>query len=356
MNTLVTGGGGFLGRRLSEMLLERGDLVRVLGRHAYPDLAARGVDCLQGDIRDVQSVIAACRGADVVFHVAAKAGVWGDRSEFFAINMRGTANVIRGCIENQVKALVFTSSPSVVIGSDDIAGGDESLPYPTTYLAAYPESKALAERMVLDADGWEMVPANPEAYTTAHGEDDVVRLRTCALRPHLIWGPGDPHLIPRILQAAETGALPIVGKGTNRVDITYIDNAAQAHVLAADNLLGPATCGGKAYFIGDAEPVLLWSWIHTLLTRLGRPPIRRRIPYPLAYGLATTLELLHNLHHREREPRLTRFSVRQLGHSHWFSHEAARSDFGYRPLVGPEEGLDRLVAWLHARAADNGPT
>jgi 2-alkyl-3-oxoalkanoate reductase len=348
VRALVTGGGGFLGRRIAEILGRRGDRVRVLGRKPYLELERQGIECVQGDLRDFDACRRACADRDVVFHAAAIASVWGPRRLFFEINAKGTANVLRACLENKVGSLVYTSSASVVIGGASIAGGDESLPYPRRYQAAYPESKAVAERMVLAANGWEMVPNDPAAYGPEHGEKDVRRLRTCALRPHLIWGPGDPHLVPRVIQAARAGKLPRIGPGSPLVDITYVDNAAHAHVLAADELAGQARCAGKAYFIGDDVPVSLWDWINTVLGRLGLPPVNRRLPLWLARGLATSLEVLHTAIPALGEPRLTRFTVSQLAHAHWFRHSRAAADFGHYAVVGPEEGLDRLVDWLRS--------
>ena len=356
MKALVTGGGGFLGRRLAEQLCARGDQVRVFGRQVYPDLARQGIECLQGDVRDLSACQRACADRDVVFHAAAMAGVWGPRRLFFETNVKGTANVLRACLENKVGSLVYTSSPSVAIGDADIEGADESLPYPRRYLATYPESKAVAERMVLAADGWEMVPNEPGDYGPGHGEGDVRQLRTCALRPHLLWGPGDPHLLPRVLAAARAGRLARIGRGDPRVDITYVDNAAHAHMLAADELAGQARCGGKAYFIGDDAPVVLWDWINTVLGRLQLPPVQRRLPRWLAYCLAGTLEVLHTAVPALGEPHLTRFTVAQLAQAHWFSHQRAATDFGYHAIVGPAAGLDRLVDWLRrAEPSGEGP-
>lgn len=346
MQALVTGGGGFLGRRIVEMLLARGERVRVLGRRPYPDLEKRGVECVEADVRDAEAVRLACAGVDTVFHAAALAGVWGAPQTFYEVNVRGTANVLQGCREAKVQRLVYTSSPSVAIGERDIEGGDEDLPYPQRYLATYPDSKARAERIVLDADGWEMVPNTAAADSPDAGEANVTRLRTCALRPHLIWGPEDPHLVPRILRSAREKKLAIVGDGTNRVDITYVDNAAHAHLLAADDLADEARCAGKAYFVGDAEPVVLWDWINTLLTRAGVPPVTRRVPYRLARSVGAVLETVHRLFPALGEPRMTRFVAVQLAKSHWFSHRRAHEDFNYTPIVDADTGMERLIAWI----------
>ncbi|RME37786.1 MAG: NAD-dependent epimerase/dehydratase family protein, partial [Planctomycetota bacterium] len=316
----------FLGEHIVRRLCERGDEVVVLGRRSYPHLERLGVRCLRGDVRDPAAVIRAVRGADVVFHAAALTGVWGRRRDFQSINVGGTKNILAACRKEGVPRLVFTSSPSVVFGRDDLCGVDESQPSPRRFLAPYPESKAEAERLVLCADG--------------------ESLATIALRPHLIWGPGDPHLIPRVIERARRGKLKQVGKGTNRVDLTYIDNAVEAHLLAADRLAPGSPCAGKAYFISDGAPVLLWDWINDLLHRLGIPPVRRRVSYRAAYAAGAVLETLHGLFLPQREPPMTRFVASQLSKSHYFNIKAAKRDFSYRPIVTPEDGMERLVRWL----------
>ena len=340
MRVLVTGGGGFLGRRISEMLLARGDRVRVFGRRQQPEMVAAGAECVGGDIRQAEAVAAAARGCDAVIHTAAMAGVWGSRQLFFETNVTGTEHVIHACLQNAIGRLVFTSSGSVVFGRRAIEQGDESLPYPRHYLAAYPESKAEAEKKVLAANG---LPIGGGRF-----------LLTCSLRPHLIWGPGDPHLLPRIVARAKAGRFSQLGRGTNRLDLTYIDNAAAAHVQAVNALQPAAWVAGNAYFIGDAEPVAIWSWMRELLARLGLPPIRCRVPFAMAYATALKLELLHRVFPSLGEPSLTRFVVLQLTRSHWFSHARATQDFGYRPAVDNATGLARAVEWLQSLQVTGG--
>lgn len=326
MNALVTGGGGFLGRAIVTRLLARGDAVRIFSRGEYPDLKALGCDCVQGDLRDPQAIRTASADIDVVFHVAAVPGMWGPRERFFSINLAGTENVIAGCRSQKVPRLVYTSSPSVVFAMRDIEGANEELEYPKRYWAHYPESKALAEQRIL------------AAHSTA--------LATCSLRPHLIWGPGDNHIIPMLIKRAKAGKLLQVGEGKNRVDVTYIDNAADAHLLAADALAPESAVGGRAYFIGDQEPVNLWDWIRELLTMLDLPPPTRRIPYRSAYALGGVMEAAYTYLPLRGEPRLTRFLAAQFALSHYFDHRRARTDFGYHPQVSNADGLEQTVKWF----------
>jgi nucleoside-diphosphate-sugar epimerase len=322
MQALVTGGGGFLGGAVVRQLVARGDAVRGFSRQRYPALDALGVEQVQGDLADADAVARAVAGCDVAFHVAAKAGVWGPAAEYHAANVVGTQNVLAACRKHGVRRLVFTSTPSVVAAGRAIEGGNESLPYPRRYLAHYPRTKAEAERAVLAANG-------PD-------------LATVALRPHIIWGPGDHHLIPRLLARAKASKLRQVGDGTNRVDVTYIDNAAAAHLLAADRLAPGSPVAGRAYFISQGEPVALWPFINRVLALAGLPPVTKRIPAGLAYTAGAVLEAAYGLLGCRDEPRMTRFLAMQLSTSHWFDITAARRDLGYEPAVSTEEGLRQL--------------
>lgn len=326
MNALVTGGGGFLGSAIVHMLLARGDRVRSLSRSRYPELDALGVEQVQADLDDAQAVLRAAAGCDVVFHVAAKAGVWGAYEEFYRANVTGTVNVLAACRAQGIRKLVHTSSPSVVFDGRDMQGVNESVPYPTHFESFYPQTKAEAEQLVLAANG-------PE-------------LATVALRPHLIWGPGDNHLVPRILARGRAGQLRRLGSRPCMIDTTYIDNAAQAHILAADALAIGATPAGKAYFVADGDPRPLWEVVNAILAAADLPPVTRTIPVSLAYAAGWTLEHLYRLLHLSGEPRMTRFVARELATNHWFDLSASRRDFGYVPQVSFDEGLKRLRQWL----------
>jgi nucleoside-diphosphate-sugar epimerase len=334
---LVTGGGGFIGRAIVARLLERGQKVRVLGRGKYPDLAARGVECIRGDLSRPGVVEIAVRGCGLVFHVAAKAGVWGRWGDYYNINVRATRRILAACRRCGVPRLVFTSSPSVVFGGKPQDGVGESTPYPSRFRSHYSATKADAEDLVLRANDAE--------------------LRTVALRPHLVWGPGDNHIVPRILAQGRAGRLRIIGDGTAKVDTTYIDNAADAHLAAADALEHrPEVVGGRAYFISNNEPVVVWEIINGILAAGGLPPVTKRVPYGAAHAIAGLMELAHVLLRRRGEPRMTRFVVEELATSHWFDITAARRDLGYEPKVTIAEGLQRLAEWLRARHTSELPT
>lgn len=326
---LITGGGGFVGRAIVRMLLEKGVECWVIGRSHYPDLKEKGVKCLRGDIAD-RSVLQNCHEHfDVVFHTAALAGIWGEWSLYYATNVLGTENIIQFCHGKNVKALVYTSTPSVVFAGEDIFGGDETLPYADKYLCNYAQSKMIAEKTVLQVD--------------------QQKIRTCAIRPHLIWGPGDPHLIPRLIERGRKKQLKIVGDGSNLVDLTYIDNVAHAHILAADNLLTNGSASGKPYFIGQEEPVNMWKWINELFKELGVPQVNRKVSLQKAMAAGRFLEKMYTLFSPLKEPKMTRFLALQLATSHYFSHKNATNDFNYKPIISLEEGMERLLLWLRSK-------
>ncbi len=326
MRALVTGAGGFLGQYVAEQLVARGWQVRGLARGAYPELTAQGVEMVAADIRDAAAVADACRGMDAVHHVAAVTGIWGPWEHFFGINVRGTENVLAGCRLHGVSKLVYTSSPSVTFAGDDQCGVDESAPYPTRWLCHYAHTKALAEQRVL--------AANDE------------RLHTCALRPHLIWGPRDTNLIPRLIRRARLGQLARVGDGRNLVDMIYVENAAAAQLQAAEAMGPGAAVCGRAYFLSQGEPVNCWQWIDEILALAGLPPVRRRVPLGAAWAAGAAMEAIYRLLRIESEPRMTRFLALQLGKPHYFQIARAEADFGFRPEISSAEGMRRLGAWL----------
>ena len=330
MKALVTGGGGFLGRAIVEMLLGRGNQVRILARKDYPVVRALGEEGMQGDIRNLEDCIKACMGMDAVFHTAALPGIWGDINEFGSINVLGTQNIIAACKRRGVGKLVFTSSPSVVFNMADECGIDERAPYPQTWFNPYSQTKAIAEQAVLQSSGRD-------------------GLLACSLRPHLIWGPRDNHLLPRLIAKARRRRLRIVGTGANKVDLTYIENAANAHLFACD-AMNSARVAGQAYFISDDNPVVLWDWINDFLSRLSIAPVKKRVPPGLAHFMGHCFEKLYETLGKNDEPPMTRFLARALSCSHYYSIEKAKRDFKYKPPVGNEEGLRRTVEFFLTKA------
>lgn len=329
MSTLVTGGTGFLGRRLVERLLSDGRTVTVLARNPAPGLEARGVRFIRASLDDAPAVEAACAGMTTVFHTAAKVGVWGRHDDFYRTNVLGTRAILAGCRRHGVKRLVYTSTPSVVYNGRALAGADESLPLTTDCPSPYPLTKAIAEQEVLAANG-------PD-------------FRTVALRPHLIWGVGDPHLVPRVLARARAGRLRIVGPGTNRVDMVHVENAVDAHLLAEK---APAA-DGRAYFITNGEPVVLWDWINGLLRGLGEPPVTRRLPLATASAIGAVCEAAWRILPLRGEPPMTRFIAAELAKDHWFDISAARRDLGYEPRITMAAGTAELIAHLRAEKPDS---
>lgn len=328
MKALVTGGGGFIGRHVVRQLLARGDSVRVFSRGRYPDMAALGANMIRGDLEDAAAVAAACGDTDCVFHVAARAGVWGTYAAFHGPNVAATRNVIDACRRQRVSRLVFTSSPSVIFDNRPQRGADESLPYPEHFENPYSQTKAEAERMVLEASNESLL--------------------TVALRPHLVFGPGDPHLLPRVISKARRGQLVQVGGGANRVDLTYVEDAARAHLLAADALTG-GNVAGKAYFITQGEPVNLWTWIRDLLAALGLPGPKRTVSAATARRVGALLEGIHRLLRLPGEPRLTRFVASELALDHYYDISRAQIDLGYAPRHDMAQALALTLPDLQAR-------
>jgi nucleoside-diphosphate-sugar epimerase len=332
---LVTGGGGFLGSAIVRLLREHGRTVRSLARHHYPELDALGVQQYHGDVADPAIVSAAVEGCAVVFHVAAKAGLWGPYHEYHRSNVVGTENVIAACRSHGVRRLIYTSSPSVVFNGRDLEGVDESVPYAARYDAAYPATKAIAEKLVLTSNG--------------------SALATLSLRPHLIWGPGDHNILPRIYSRARARRLYRIGRGNPLIDLTYIDNAALAHVLAAERLEPGSPISGRPYFIAQGDPVPLWNMVNRFLEIAGLPPVRRSIPRLMAVAVGGLLEAVYTIFRLPGEPRMTRFLARELSTAHWYKLDAARRDLGYSPTVGIEEGLRRLASSLRRDLGSDDP-
>lgn len=331
LKVLVTGGAGFLGQALCRALQAQGHEVTSFQRSHSPALEAMGVRQVRGDLADAGAVHAALAGQDAVFHNAAKAGAWGSHESYFAANVTGTRNVLAAMRAHGIGRLVYTSTPSVThSGRSAVEGGNEqNTPYGEHFKAPYPATKLIAEKEVLAAND--------------------ASLATVALRPRLIWGPGDTQLLPRLVERAKAGRLRFVAGGHNRMDTTYIDNAVQAHLDAFAALAPGAACAGRAYFISNGEPREVRRIVNDLLAAAGQPPVDKTIPYGVAYAAGAVLELAWRTLRLPGEPPMTRFVAEQLSTPHWYDISAAARDFGYVPRVAMDEGLARLAAWWTTR-------
>ena len=325
-NILITGGGGFLGRYIVEQLRERGDAVTVFARGNYPELEQIGATVMRGDLQERDAIKAACAGMDAVFHVAARPGIWGTWESFYQPNVVGTQHVIDACRAQRVPKLIFTSSPSVVFDNQPHAGCDERLPYPKHFENFYSHTKALAEQLVINANNAELL--------------------TVSLRPHLIWGPRDPHLLPRLIARANAGQLMQVGEGKNRVDMTYVEDAARAHLLAEEALEAGSPVAGSIYFISQDAPMNLWSWIREILQTLGIPPMKRTMSLSTARTIGAAMEFAWRNLRLSGEPRMTRFLASELALDHYYDISRAKRDFGYAPQFSMEEALERTLPYL----------
>ncbi len=325
---LVTGYGGFLGQAVCHWLLANGFRVRGVARNDYPELRRLGVETVQGDLRDRRVLAEICRGAEAVIHTAALAGVWGDRRVYEAINLEATKELLFQAKANGIRAFVYSSSPSVTFDGRPQSGIDESTPYPRRWYCDYPRTKAEAEKAVL----------------AAH---DPVRFATCSLRPHLIWGTGDPHLIPRLIERCEQRRLMRVGSGKNLIDTVHVEAAAEAHGLALQRLLqNDPRVGGQAYFITDGKPVECWAWIQQILHGAGLESPQRSIALNTAYWIGWILECAYRVLGRKNEPPMTRFVALQLGVDHYFSIEKAKRELGYQPILDRDATFDAMRPWL----------
>jgi 2-alkyl-3-oxoalkanoate reductase len=325
---LVTGYGGFLGKTIVGQLVAAGYSVRGLARGSYPELAAMGVEPVRGDIADRQTVLDACQGCEAVIHTAAKAGVWGGWQEYYRANVLATEHLLEGAGRAGLRAFVYTSSPSVTFGGQHQSGVDESVGYPQRWLCYYPQTKAMAEQSVLAA-----------------GRSG--RLRSCALRPHLIWGQGDPHLFPRVVQRARQGRLRRVGSGENLIDVVHVEAAAQAHVLALHKLLqGDEQLSGQPLFLTDGQPVACWAWIRRILELAHVPVPTKSISFAAAYRIGWLLEMAYAGLRCRSEPPMTRFVAAQLAMDHYFDISRARRWLGYEPASDLNEKFEQCGDWL----------
>jgi nucleoside-diphosphate-sugar epimerase len=323
MKVLVTGGSGFLGGRVIELLLEDGREVRAYSRRPLPGLEAKGAQVVLGGFGDADRLAAAMEGAGAVVHCAGRTGVWGPLEPFLESNTRGAERMLEAARRSDPKIFIYTSSPSVAADKGGLEGADEDAPYVTSRRHGYPYSKMLAEKAVLAA-------GSPG-------------FRTLALRPHLIWGPGDPHFLPRIFRLEARGRLRIVSGGPYLASHTFIDNAANAHLLALRALESGTAASGKSFFIAEPKPMDVWELINRILACGGRPPVTKTAPRFLLKAYGAVCELLWRALPLKGEPPMTSFTAGHLSSSHWFDIGRAERLLGYRPKVRLEDAF-RLLA------------
>jgi nucleoside-diphosphate-sugar epimerase len=340
MRAFVTGGGGFLGGALVRALRARGDEVTSFARGDYPALKALGVTHVRGDIADRDTLARAMNGHDVVFHVAALVQPFGNPKDFDRVNIDGTRNVTEAMASAGIETLVFTSTPSVIHDGHDARGIDESKPYPAQHMCDYFRTKAAAEVIVREANGRAL--------------DGGKTLRTTCLRPHGVFGPGDTSLMPLLIARAKAGRLRIIGDGDTKVDWCYVDNATDAHLLAADALRKPPYApAGRVYFIANDEPVNPWAFFNDILAKLSLPTVARKVPLGLAVTAGGLAEGAWSLFGLKGEPPGTRAMASVLGTSHWFDLSAAKRDLGWTPRVKLDDGVAQTVPYLR-RMLDEG--
>ncbi len=331
VKVLVTGATSLLARRTAEALIDRGDEVVCLQRHAA-DVNAQQV---MGDVRDGDLVERAAIGCDAIIHAAAKVGVVGSWEDYRSINVDGTASIVAAAKRNGVTRLVHVSTPSVAHSGHAIVGAGADEPVTGRTGAWYAESKAMGESL---------------ARSAASDELCVV-----TIRPHLVWGPGDTQLVGRIVERARAGRLALVGNGSALIDTTYIDCASAALVAALDAARPGAICNGKAYVVANGEPRPIRELVLGICHAAGLDVTPREVPRRVALLAGGAIERLWRLRHVTSEPPLTRFLAEQLGTAHWFDPRPAHDDLGWVPTVTVDEGLRRLAAWFRAEA-DHTPS
>ena len=332
---LVIGGTGFLGGEIVDQLLQRGRRVRAFCRRKAE--VPKGAELFLGDLKDRNALMDACRGVETVYHTASWPNISVHWKPFFETNIVGAQNVVDACRANGVRRLVYTSSASVTFDCGPQEGVDETSPYPDRWYAHYPHSKAIAEKMILDL-------ADKDSGLNNGGKNNGSGLLTCALRPHLIIGRKDRHLFPRLFERAGRDRLFRVGNGTNLIDIIFVENAALAHIQAAEALKDEKSpVNGNAYFVSQGEPVNCWNWIDEVLTLKGLPKVKKSISFGTAWRMGAVMEAWYKMCRLQGEPLMTRFLAAQLAQTHYLNISKAKKDFGYEPLLGMSDGMELLA-------------
>ena len=329
-NILVTGGCGFIGRALAEGFIALGHKVTVLDMSERNQPA--GASFVRCDIRDQAALIQACAGMDSIIHSASVVHTANNRADdIWAINHGGSLNVIEACKVHRIPRLVYISSASAMYEGRDIENGDESLPYSRISQAPYADSKIQAEKDSLKFSG--------SAQTLS-----------CAIRPHVVFGPGDQRFIPAIVEKAQQGKLKrAIGKRDKLSDFTYISNLVDAVIAAEQRLNNGSPVCGQAYFVTNGEPRAFFDFVEEFLTELGYPPITGTVPYWLAYAVAAIAESWNGLKGGAlaKENGLSRFAVRYMVTHHYFNIAKAQRELDWSPAISLQQGIKlSAAAWM----------
>ena len=318
MKVLVTGASGMLGRGTARALVARGHDVTVLQRRPS------GLDVREvlGDVADPDVARRAARDQDAVVHLAAKVDVVGRRAEYERVNVQGTRAVLDACRSAGTGRIVHVSSPSVAHAGEPLVGVGAGPADAAHARGEYARTKAVAERLALEADGTD--------------------LAVLAIRPHLVWGPGDTQLVARLVARAAAGRLPVIGSGGALIDTTFVDNAVDSLVAAVDRC-GPAH--GEALVVSNGEPRPVAEILALVCRAAGMPGPSRRVPAGVGRIAGSVVDLLWAAGDRQETPPLTRFLAEQLTTAHWFDQRRTREVLGWAPTVGLDEGFRRLASW-----------
>ena len=317
MRVLVTGASGMLGGAVARALAQRGDDVVLMQRRPSGlDLPERLVDLLDRD-----AVRSAVRDVDGVIHLAAKVNVVGPWAEYAAVNVEGTRTMLEEARSAGVGRFVQVSSPSVAHSGRSLVAAPAGPADPASARGSYSRSKALAEQLAL----------------AAHGPGFAV----VAVRPHLVWGPGDTQLVARIVERGRKRRLALVDRGTALIDTTYVDNAADALVAALD---AAESAGGTAYVVSNGEPRPVAEILASICAAAGVPGPRVAVPFPVAWVAGAAADSIWSWRGRETDPPITRFLAEQLATAHWFDQRHTRQALRWSPRVTLDDGFARLAA------------
>ncbi|WP_277212036.1 NAD-dependent epimerase/dehydratase family protein [Isoptericola croceus] len=359
MTVLVTGASGLLGGAVARILVGRGEQVRTLQRSPSGVLGAEDV---AGSVTDAATVARAADGVDAVVHLAAKVSLAGDPAEFAHVNVDGTRLLLDAAERAGVQRFVQVSSPSVAHAGSSLVGVSAEPADPARARGEYARTKAASELLALSRDRGAAGAAraslsvrnpglNPDEQRRSQPGDDggtpdaAADFSVVAVRPHIVWGPGDTQLVERVIDRASSGRLPLLGHGATLIDTTYLDNAAAGIVAALDRLLDrPEIVRGRAYVLTNGEPRPVADLLAGICRAGGVEPPRWRVPVGLARTAGGLIEALWRVRPGTDEPPMTRFLAEQLSTAHWFDQRAVRAELGWRPAVSIDEGMRRLAA------------